>query len=76
MFLAYKGAFLTTVRERLLPYYRSGALDELDTEKEEELIKEIYEEVNDLFVDEHWKISNGDLLEQTFHMLNPIRKVW
>ena len=74
--IAYKGAFLTSVREKLLPYYKNGNIASLDPEEEENMIKEIYNEVNDLFIDEHWMMSNGDLLEQCFNMINPIRKIW
>ncbi|CAI2367906.1 unnamed protein product [Moneuplotes crassus] len=71
--VAYKGAFLTSVREKLLPYYKGGV--EIDPQQEEDIIREVYDEVNDLFIDEHWMISNGDLLEQTFAMLSPLKKI-
>ena len=73
--IAYKGAYLTTVRERLLALHQRGLIDSLDQEEESSILKDIYEEINDLFIDEHWAISNGDMLEQCFHMINPIRKI-
>ena len=73
---SYKGAFLVSLRERLLPYHQRGMISSLDPEEEEKIIKEVYDEVNDLFINEHWLILKGDLLEQTFNMINPIRNIW
>lgn len=56
--LAYQGAFLAQARTSLLPYLqhatRKGDLDLLPSEEAEaELLNKVYEDVNELYTDEH-----------------------
>ena len=44
--VAFKGAFLTSLREKLLPYQQQGMLESLDPEEENKIIKQLYDEIS------------------------------
>ena len=66
--IAYQGAFLAQARTALLPYLQQAthenSLDCLPSEElEHELLSKAYEDVNDLYTDEHMIMTQADLLE-------------
>lgn len=56
----------------MLPYLQRKDVDFPDEEQEKELMDQIYDDVNDLYQDEHHIISQGDLLEQLYSMLHEL----
>ena len=69
--IAYEGAFLAQARTSLLPYLqhatRQSDLDLLpDEEAEGSLLQQVYEDVNELYTDEHLIMTQADLLEQMY----------
>ena len=69
--IAYQGAFLAQSRTALLPYLqhatRNADLDLLpDEETENNLFQQVYDDVNELYTDEHLIMTQADLLEQMY----------
>jgi len=69
--IAYQGAFLAQARTTLLPYLQQAIikndmnhLPSLD--EENELLMQVYKDVNDLYIDEHSIMTQADLLEQLY----------
>ena len=50
---AYQSAFLVQSRQALLPYLQRGVEAFPDEEEETAIMKQIYDDVNDLYTDEH-----------------------
>ena len=59
--VSYTGAYLTSVRTAMLPYLQNNI--SLDSEKEEEIMRTCYDEVNEFYQDEHMLMTSADLLE-------------
>ena len=38
------------------------------------MMKEIYEQMKDLYIDEHWTLANADYLEQCYGIFKIIQK--
>jgi hypothetical protein len=73
--IGYVSAFLASARTKLLPYH-SKSLKNYPTKAELDIIyKEIYDELNELYIDEHWSIANADYLEQIYDILSNIHKL-
>ena len=69
--LAYQGAFLAQARTALLPYLQNATrqknLDLLpDRPTEDALLRKVYDEVNELYTDEHLIMTQADMLEQMY----------
>lgn len=66
--IAYQGAFLAQSRATLLPYLQQALIkddmNELPSlDRENELLMEVYKDLNDLYTDEHMIMTQADLLE-------------
>ncbi len=62
----YVGAYLACLRTKLLPYH-SRNLSKFPSKNEiDGMMKEIYDQMKDLYIDEHWSLANADYLEQCF----------
>lgn len=73
--LAYVGSFLTSLRSKLLPKH-SQSLKHYPTKNEIDLIyKDIYKEINELYVDETIHLANNDYLEQTYNIISCLHKL-
>ena len=69
--IAYQGAFLAQARTSLLPYLqhatRKADLELLPSEEEEQkLMQQVYDDINELYTDEHLIMTQADLLEQMY----------
>ena len=64
--VAYEGAFLATLRETFLPHAQRGKLATLSEDEEDALLRKAYDDINELYTDEHWMIAQSDLLEQCY----------
>ena len=66
--LAFQSAFLVSQRQALLPYLQAASGGNLeafpDEASENELVRQLYDDVNDLYTDEHRLMAQADLLEQ------------
>ena len=60
---AYQSAFLVQSRQALVPYLQRGIESLPDEDEEQEIMKQIYDDVNDLYQDEHLIMTQADLLE-------------
>jgi hypothetical protein len=70
--IGYQSAFLANVRNRLLPYH-AQILENYPSENDiDKIYKEVYDEMNELYIDEHWSIANADYLEQMYGILSAI----
>jgi hypothetical protein len=67
--IGYQSAFLASLRNRLLPIHRDNYPNQVEIDQ---IYKEIYEEMNELYIDEHWSIANADYLEQVYNILSTI----
>lgn len=73
--IGYMSAFLTSVRSRLLSAH-SQSLKLFPTKAEVDLIyKDIYKDLDELYIDEHWAMGNNDYLEQCYDVFSNIHKL-
>jgi hypothetical protein len=73
--LNYIGAFLTSARQKLLPYH-SRSLQNYPTKVElTNIYNEIYKDMNELLIDEHETYANNDYLEQCYDILSNLHKI-
>ena len=64
--IGYVGAYLACLRTKLLPMH-SRNLNNFPTKDQiDVMMKDLYNELNDLYIDEHWTLANADYLEQCF----------
>jgi hypothetical protein len=70
--LGYQSAFLTTIRNRLLPFHSKNLKQYPSQTEIDNIYKEAYNELNQLYIDEHWSIANADYLEQLYEILSTI----
>ena len=71
----YVSAFLTSVRQKLLPFHSKSLKNYPSKSELEKIYSEIYKEVNELYIDEHDTIGNNDYLEQTYDIFSNIHKL-
>lgn len=73
--VGYVSAFLTSLRQKLLPMH-SKSLNQYPNRSEmDKMYKELYTELNELYTDEHWTISNNDYIEQCYDIFSNIHKL-
>jgi hypothetical protein len=73
--LNYVGAFLTSVRQKLIPYH-SRSLQNYPTKDELlNIYNEIYQDMNELLIDEHETVANNDYLEQCYEIISNLHKI-
>ena len=67
------------VRQALKPYLQNsinqGVSEFPDEEEETNIMQQLYNDVNDLYIDEHRIMAQADLLEQMYNMLHEINMV-
>lgn len=72
---AYLSSFLSSVRNKMLPYH-SQSLSKYPTNEElNKMYLEIYNEINELYIDEHMTMGNNDYLEQCYDIFSNIHKL-
>jgi hypothetical protein len=73
--ISYVSAYLASVRQKLLPYH-SRSLSKYPTKEEQnKMFLQSYQEVNELFIDEHLSMGNNDYLEQCYDIFSNIHKL-
>ena len=73
--VGYMSAFLTSLRQKLLPIHSKSLKVYPDKLAIDKIYKELYTELNELYTDEHWTISNNDYLEQCYDIFSNIHKL-
>lgn len=72
---AYVSAFLTSLRQRLLPHHSNSLKLYPPAELVNEVYKEIYSELNELYVDEHVTMANNDYVEQCYDIFSKMHQL-
>lgn len=73
--MSYVSAFLTSVRCKLLSAH-SQSLSNYPTRAEVDLMyKDIYKDLDELYIDEHWTMANNDYLEQCYDLFSNIHRL-
>lgn len=73
--IAYVSAFLAGLRQKLLPL-RSKSLSHCPRKDEiNKIYSELYNELNELYIDEHMTMANNDYLEQCYEIFSNIHKL-
>jgi len=73
--VGYMSAFLTSLRQKLLPYHSKSLKNYPEKSEIDKCFKELYKELNELYTDEHWTMGNNDFLEQSYDIFSNIHKL-
>jgi len=82
---SYQAAYLAQFRQAMLPYLQRQTMEQFrregdgevvdwfpEEEEETQIMKQLYEDVNDLYTDEHKIMAQSDLLEQVYNLMHEI----
>ena len=65
---------MACLRTKLLPYHSKNLKNFPNQNEIDDMMKEIYEQMKDLYIDEHWTLANADYLEQCYGIFKIIQK--
>jgi hypothetical protein len=73
--LGYQGAFLTSLRQKLVPKHALSLKSYPTITEIDQIQHDLYKEMSDLYIDEHWTLCRNDFLEQCYDIFSTLHKI-